>query len=69
MEKRLAEFRARRNLEKQATKTENQPESSETGRSETHTAPNDATQNTESNMDVKEASISLTYISKLSNKV
>ncbi|XP_058234518.1 SAYSvFN domain-containing protein 1 isoform X2 [Hemibagrus wyckioides] len=46
MEQKLAEFRARRKVEKQATETENQPESC---CSETHTAPDDAIQNTESN--------------------
>lgn len=54
MEQKLAEFRARKKVEKQATKSENPPESC---CCETQTAPNDATKSTESNTTVKEASI------------
>ncbi|KAF7690401.1 SAYSvFN domain-containing protein 1 [Silurus meridionalis] len=49
MEQKLAEFRARRKMEKREVKTEHQPESS---CSETHEAPNDAaksSRSTESN--------------------
>ncbi|XP_027021956.1 SAYSvFN domain-containing protein 1 [Tachysurus fulvidraco] len=51
MEQKLAEFRARKKVEKQATKNENPPESCFC---ETQTAPNDATKSTESNTTVKE---------------
>ncbi|XP_060773886.1 SAYSvFN domain-containing protein 1 [Neoarius graeffei] len=50
MEHKLAEFRARRKVEKQVTKTENQPESC---CSERHTAPRDATESTESKINVQ----------------
>ncbi|KAI5610962.1 SAYSvFN domain-containing protein 1 [Silurus asotus] len=58
MEQKLAEFRARRKMEKREVKTEHQPESS---CSETHEAPNDAaksSRSTESNPAGQEASVS-----------
>ncbi|XP_053470675.1 SAYSvFN domain-containing protein 1 [Ictalurus furcatus] len=50
MEQKLAEFRVRRKVEKQATKPGNPPESC---CPETRTAPNDVTKSTESNLRVK----------------
>lgn len=54
MEQKLAEFRARRKVEKPATKPENRADSN---CSETHTAPSEVTESTETHTAVHKASM------------